>query len=114
MAEENSSRVETDTPAVMGDVVSGLPSFNQRIVIGGSPLMTEQRILARDPSSRKRGKEKGSITGGPGWERQGIVDIRTSRVEHLWERINRAKKKEFFLQTSVSASFPVCRVGRTE
>lgn len=41
-----------------------LPSFNQRIVMGGSPLMTEHRILARDPSSRDFEKEKGSITGG--------------------------------------------------
>lgn len=41
-----------------------LPSFNQRIVMGGSPLMTEHRILARDPSSRNFEKEKGSITGG--------------------------------------------------
>lgn len=63
MAEENSSKVEIDMP-VNGEEESGLESFNHRIVIGASPLMTEHRILARDPSSRKRGNEKGSITGG--------------------------------------------------
>jgi hypothetical protein len=35
------------------------------MVIGGSPLITEHRILARDPSSMLRGNVNGSITGGP-------------------------------------------------
>jgi len=62
-AEENSSKVEIDMP-FNAEEESGRSSFSQWIVIGGSPLMTEHRILARDPSSRKRGKGKGSITGG--------------------------------------------------
>ena len=50
MAEENSSSVEIDM-AFSADDVSRRESFNQRMVIGGSPLITEHRILARDPSS---------------------------------------------------------------
>ena len=52
MPDENSSNVDTDIP-VNGDDVSGRPSFNHRIVMGGSPLMTEQNIFARFPSSKK-------------------------------------------------------------
>ena len=58
IADENSSNVETDTP-VKGDEVSGRLSFNHLMVIGGSPFITEQKIFARDPSSRKPEKENG-------------------------------------------------------
>lgn len=82
IAEENSSRVDIDMPfiddgrddddALVGIMLfveridpSTLPSFNHRIVIGGSPLITEHKILALDPSSKNLGNENGSINGAP-------------------------------------------------
>lgn len=74
IAEENSSKVDIDMPLIDGDTVgklfvgtdpSSLPSLSHRIVIGGSPLITEHKIFARDPSSKNLGNENGSITGAP-------------------------------------------------
>lgn len=73
MAAENSSRNVTEMP-LTPELVSGRPSLSHLMLIGGSPLIMEQSALAREPSSMKRGKANGSITGGPAKrEREGRV-----------------------------------------
>ena len=86
--EDDGEEEDEDTPPVgklfVGrgeeDPCKSFPSLSHRIVIGGSPLITEHNIFPLDPSSKNFGKENGSITGAPKYTKIGLYCIYCNNI----------------------------------